>query len=193
MKYPESLAPTEFRKLLQYKDWIELHKSWLLSIVDKLNMLSSEWHSESPTTFERCFLPILSQEEKTELRNRLAGWWRLAWQKNIWAHHSRFIVMGELESDAVKWEKEIEVARKWPGPQEENIVKAMTTEELDIWRIANVIAAQLWCKRIGLISLHVTERFFAFESLAKSLCAARCIHFCYKAIDPNSIIQHQEV
>lgn len=194
MKYPESLAPSEFGKLLQYEDWIKLHKSWLFSILDNLHILSSGWHSELSTTIlERCFLPILSREEKMALRDRLASWWRLAWQKNLWAYQSRFTAFGEVESDTVKWDKEIGVARKWPGPQEEKIVKAMTAEERETWRVANITTMALSAKWTGLISLHITERFFAFESLAKSLCAARCIDFCYKAIDPNSIIQHQEV
>jgi len=193
LEYPDSISPQELLKLIKNKDWIRIHTFRLRSIVEELKCLSVNWNFNKPTILEEHFLPVLEQGEKESLRNRLAAWWRLAWQKHLWSLQSRFLIAGELQSDLVIWRDELEIFEKWPGAQESEVVKNMTLKELENWSNANLTASALQAKSAGMTSINVSERFFAFESLAKSLCSASCIQFLYRVINPNTVIRHDEV
>lgn len=193
MEYPESISPQTLFRLLENKNWLRVHKSRLRSIVGQLKSLSKNWNSNKSTILEKHFLPILNSQEKEILRNRLRVWWRLAWHKHLWAFQSMLLMEDETKSDLDTWSNEIEISKKGTGPHGDDVIKSMTPEEHERWKNATLIRNALHSKKIGLVSVYVSERFFSFESLAKSLCSASCIQFLYKVIAPNSIIQHDEV
>jgi hypothetical protein len=193
LEYPDSISPQELLKFIKNNDWIIIHRLRIQSIVEELKSLSVKWNDDRPTILEEHFLPLLEPSEKETLRERIRAWWLLAWQKHLWSLQSRFLIAREERSDLMTWSDEIENFRKWPGPQEDEVVRKMTSKELRDWANANFTASALQAKSAGMTSINVSERFFAFEALAKSLCSASCIQFLYKVINPDTVIKHDEV
>lgn len=197
-QYPETTSPKEFFKFIKNNDWICIHSKTLAEsikiIKDKSNdWISPAWDEKTSTHFTNVLLPMISESEKQILQDKIRIWWRISEFRIIAAWLVKNLSINIVKNDRDRWKKEIKESREYHlASSSEQIIKMSKYEAFSVNR-SSLITNALHSKHSSLSSAYISDVFFAFEALVKSVCSTLCYKFLKDAITPNKIISHPDV
>lgn len=188
------LSPSAIHLFLQKPDWIDIYCNELIQRCIGLseNDFPQKYFTKIiKPRLERALEKELSGKAKRiDIRNTVQRWMLISHYKAQSLIRLMLLIPGELTLLKQTLDKYNGIPI---GPVHSDVFHNMTNDEKDSWHQATIALAFSHSSVMNILGLFVSELFFTFEAMARTLCIGSCLEFALKSILPSVTIQHDEI
>lgn len=182
------LSPIGIEKILKKDNWQDNYREEFLSRLGDLNKHKEKF---SDSYFINKIHPLLLEKFSDDaIREQIT--------KSINITFGKSMLLIKMISDIPKLIAEAtNQIKKYGdapvGPLPNQVVEQMDEKEKESWKEATLVLMNSPISLQYYIGVFVSELFFAYESMCRTINIASCYVYALKALDNKSIIQHGEI